>query len=416
MVCYMKKFRTEIMHSFLMVRKNLKNYVLLSVTIVLSFSFLLLFFIFSDSNTYNKYKEDFSIPPTVAEVSDALLGMGSDSSYVTSIKHNTLIDKLKKMENTQYFQYYSLQTELNHYSNDNNTVIAQIFFMPNDFIGLYMDGGRGFKYIEGLSGECAIKNPNEIIVDKYFYDLISQQNNNQVTTVDIPIEDINGVTEFKKFKIVGVATNHKNVGPITSDEGHTSHFISIYMSQELLQWYNINNLERRILINSDNISEVIELGKNMNLTMLSSYTAQLNANKEIRNQIFLKGITIAILFSLLGINLYSSFNNALKERCFEIGVKRAIGAGKKDIISQFFFEGLIVMFANALISIFIALNISVVYKFIKKLVFNNQWTIYINQYSVILFLFSVIFLSISFSLLFAYQSTLVEIVKHLKSE
>ena len=54
-----------------------------------------------------------------------------------------------------------------------------------------------------------------------------------------------------------------------------------------------------------------------------------------------KYIIAAVLFVILGINLYSAFSNALNERKYEIGIKRAIGAGKKDIMMQFLTEGII---------------------------------------------------------------------------
>ena len=57
----MKRYRIAINHSILMVRRNLKSYLLLSVTILLSFTFLLGYFVYSDSEIYNRYKEYFNI-------------------------------------------------------------------------------------------------------------------------------------------------------------------------------------------------------------------------------------------------------------------------------------------------------------------------------------------------------------------
>lgn len=97
-------------------------------------------------------------------------------------------------------------------------------------------------------------------------------------------------------------------------------------------------------------------------------------------------------------------------------MKRAIGAGKRDIIAQSFAEGIIVMAGNIIVSVLLVLDIAAVYKFVRRDVFHNQRTIYIAPYSVLIFLFSAVFLSLSYSLIFAYQSTRVEIVKHLKAE
>lgn len=416
----MKKLRKSINHSFLMVKKNIRSYLLLSVTIVISFSFLLAFFMYSDSNVYNKYKEIFSVPESIIEVGDKPFYVyGIDNKDVNSIKYNILIKRLQNMEGTQFFQYYYATAGLNYYSDDKNTVTARIYFMPKDFLPIYIDGsGSGFSYIESMSGKSIIDNPSDIIVDKTFYDLLPPQGDDKIRTVTLPIQDKDGNTEFRKFNIVGVVSNQKNNEASSKEDNKINqYFADIYMSSEIAKEYNSDTLEENIYINSENnASEIYNLCKELNIFTLSSYEYQMQANEDIKNQIFLKGITVIILFSLLGINLYSSFNNALKERCFEIGVKRAIGAGKRDIIKQFFIEGMIVMTANIIISVLFVLNLSVIYKFIQKVAYNNQWVIYINLYSIIIFLFSVLFLSLSFSLLFAYQSTQVEIVKHLKLE
>ena len=123
-----------------------------------------------------------------------------------------------------------------------------------------------------------------------------------------------------------------------------------------------------------------------------------------------------ILFILLGINLFSSFKNALNERRFEIGVKRAIGAGKKSIVGQFFREGMIVMVSNIAFSIYLIFSLAVIYKTVQKYFFDTTWTIDLSPYSAVIFLFSAFFLSVSFSLIFAYQSTNVEIASRLKAE
>ena len=93
-----------------------------------------------------------------------------------------------------------------------------------------------------------------------------------------------------------------------------------------------------------------------------------------------------------------------------------IGAKKKDIIVQFFSEGMIIMIANIVISAFVVMNLEVGNKFVRRVFILNQWTIYLSPYSMLLFSISVLLLSFSFSLIFAFQSTQVEIVKHLKSE
>lgn len=407
---------SAVKHALLMVKRNIRSYGLLSVTIVLSFSFLLSFFVLSDSTTYNKYKEVFRVPPTIIEVMDAFIGLTPEPPEVTAFKQTLLADRISKMDNTEFFFYRSMQTgELMHYSDEENSVLAEVYFLPNGPVEFYKNNGLAFKYVEGVSEECVITGTQDIIIDQNFYELFAPETENALTVI-LPLPGKDGTTALKEFVVKGVVSNQTHQGPMVFDSGDTAHYISVYLSQDLLDELSPDFLEKRLFIKTDYPTEVIQICKSLNLSKFASYELHEAAKKEIRNQVYLKGITAIILFVLLGINLYSSFNNALKERLFEIGVKRAIGAGKKDIIVQFFSEGMIVMIANIVISAFVVMNLAVGYKFVQKAFSHNQWTIYLSPHSMLLFSLSVLLLSLSFSLIFAFQSTQVEIVKHLKSE
>ena len=54
------KLLKELKHAFVMVRRNIRGYLLLSVTIVLSFTLLLGYMAYTDSASYNRYKEYFA--------------------------------------------------------------------------------------------------------------------------------------------------------------------------------------------------------------------------------------------------------------------------------------------------------------------------------------------------------------------
>lgn len=118
----------------------------------------------------------------------------------------------------------------------------------------------------------------------------------------------------------------------------------------------------------------------------------------------------------MGLNLHSSFSNVLKERRFEIGVKRAIGASRKDIIAQLFIEGMVVMGANIIITILAVANIATIWKLVQWVFFGNLWTINLNFYSVILFVFCTAVITLSSSIIFALKSSQVEIIKYIKAE
>ena len=133
---------------------------------------------------------------------------------------------------------------------------------------------------------------------------------------------------------------------------------------------------------------------------------------EIGNKAYIS----AVILLLLGLNLYSSFSNALHERRYEIGVKRALGAGISHIMRQFIYESIAVLLLDTLISVIIVVDLMIGYKAYQTFVLGNEWIVYISLYSVIIFLVCVISLSTVFSLIFAYKSTQVEIIKYLRDE
>lgn len=418
----MKKIKDLASHALLMVKRELRSYFLLSVTIFLSFTFLLAFFLFSDSQIYNKYKEIFRVPPTIGIASNSftinpMTGQIIErGTFQTTLKQNMLIEQLDKMENTQYFQYFSADAQTRYYSDEKNSVGIQMIFLPKEFPGFYTGSVNNFRYVEVIFGENRLNSHYEILIDELFYELLSLEQKSDFSSIILPLTDKEGDTELVEFKVVGIVSNGAGTDTITNESGHNSFYVSAYLSSDLLSMYDMDHLEKKILINSEKIEEVILLGDDLNLPIASSYTLHMRANEEIRNRILLNGIAAVLLFTLLGINLYSSFNNVLKERRYEVGVKRALGAGGKDIIIQFFLEGMIVMMANVFTAIIVVINAAVAFKFIQKFFYYNQWIIYVSMQSIILFLVCVTFLSVFFSLVFAYQSTRVEIVKHLKSE
>lgn len=152
------------------------------------------------------------------------------------------------------------------------------------------------------------------------------------------------------------------------------------------------------------------------------YEDQNRALEKIQTEKSTKALVAAILLLLLGINLYSSFDNALNNRKFEIGVKRALGASAFSIVRQFFYEGLLVMIADILLSVAIVTDIAIAYKVIREAIPLDQWgtkmhfVLYISPYSIAIFVICALVLTVVFSFVFAYKSTQVQIVDYLKAE
>lgn len=411
-------------HACKMVQKTFNNYMLLSVTILLSFSFLISFLILTDSNTYNKYKKVMNASPYISIVTPvASNGMlfGDANDEVSAQKINYFMKSLNSMQKTSYYRYFEISQR---YTGLGIDVVIQSNFIPYNTFAIYSYSYK-IERLKFIKGKENISASDEILIGETFYDFLIKANYKEPITVELPIPDKFG-TVYKAFRVVGVFEEDK-IAHQEFDKFYKTYknehnkilslYAPIYFPQAVLKDpKNSDSHEERILIYSENIEEVVGLARGLTLACSSIYEDQNKAMDAMRSDAQTKCIIIVALFIILGINLYSSFKNALNERRFEIGVKRAIGASKFNIIAQFFYEGIVVMLFNTILSVSIALDVMLIYKLYMKLAMREEWIIFLNPYSALMCLVCVLFLSVSFSVIFAYQSTNVVIIDQIKAE
>lgn len=225
------------------------------------------------------------------------------------------------------------------------------------------------------------------------------------------------------LKVVGLLKDdHPWTSLHTREEEGGSYICRILISQQSMPAIQDMSLwNRKVYIYTENPESISQLAKSLGYYPYSVYEQQNEALAQMRYQMGSKAVVAAALLLLLGINLYSCFTNVLNDRKFEIGVKRAVGASAWSIVRQFVYESLIVITANIILSVALVTDIFIIYKFIYERIPDDwgnfrQWTIYISPYSVGIFLVCSVTLAVVFSLIFAYKSTKVEIVKYLKAE
>ena len=111
--------------------------------------------------------------------------------------------------------------------------------------------------------------------------------------------------------------------------GHLTGDVQIYVSQSLLGGTTLDSLsaiKSVVLFNSSDPETVAAHTQNFDLVLHAVCVAQNKATEKMRIQTETKFTIAVVLYVLLSINLFGCFSNALSERQFEIGVKRAIGA------------------------------------------------------------------------------------------
>lgn len=391
-----------LLNGILMSWKQRKNYLLLSVTVVLSFSFLLGFLCYTDTKNYNDTKEIFSMP-------NNLILVYGETDETSVKKMNVVKQYCEKRKNFFCYEYYEQQIRLLQYG----SLVASVNIIPNNIFGYYQDNSTKIE----LSGsdEISLKE-NEAVISDELYRILKQSKNNEAVSINIPISLKNGEVYHKRYTINDTyKTNGMDDLLFDSDVGVTGN-VTILIPQDSEFVYDLDYDNISLAIWSEDADEVLTLINNLGLAYYSPYEMQKESLETTKNNMNVKFVIALVLFILLGFNLYSSFMNVLTKREYEIGIRRALGAGKTQIILQFFVECFIVMIINILLSVGIVCWLAILYKVTFYWVFDEILVIYISKYSIYSFLVCSLCLSLFFGFIFSLQSTQIEIIKYLKGE
>ncbi len=162
------------------------------------------------------------------------------------------------------------------------------------------------------------------------------------------------------FEIIGVASN--NTGTLSSIFGDVLPTFVYIPYTTHLQLANSNSIDQIFIeitsgVDFDAVGEMVsskfsEIEGYENLYKYSNLVSQ----KQALNEIF-SGITIVLLaiasisFLVSGLNIMTIMISAVSERTKEIGVKKAIGATKKDIALEFLFDAFWLSFKGSVIGL-----------------------------------------------------------------
>ena len=446
-------------HALTMVRRNLRSYAMLSVTIILSFSILLGFMGYMDSEHYNQYKIPLGRDPSLLRVS---------TYELSAARANVLQERAAEYGTTHSVQYFvtpSMQLSTNGWSLATgepfgySSLDAQIYFVPKEcwFIDktyYYDTGERGVldpyevTWLDERETNNVTLQPDEIIMDEQLFKALGLSRENSTLTLDVY-----GGADYSwvegAFTVVGtvpspapleVETYKEPVsGEIKARVNSTAPHADGYNAVLIFPMDVLNResmrqaqMNRTIIFYSDQPESVRQLIKTLEpgIFVISVYESHESALEVIRTEKATKSLIAILLLLILGINLYSSFQNALNERKFEIGVKRAVGASAFSIVRQFFYESMLVMLSNIAVTVAVVVDIGLVLKLyreanaitytaeghIRRNMAYMDYVLYITGESVAMFAVCALVLTVVFSFIFAYKATRVQIVDYLKAE
>lgn len=423
----MKKHFRIFRHGLTMVGRTLRSYVLLSVTIVLSFSLLLGYLGFVDSEIYNEYKYIFKINRGNLKVSDGIRN---------SNRFDTLLEKTSEMDDTcSYTVYYSWaqMSDGQYTTSAGNTLSARqigVYFLSGYVWEFFLHFSEPYtiQWIDGQMHDYVDLKPGEAVLDLATYYALG------LNEKEDPIYTFRFTNNQKdclemQVKIVGLVDLG---GSFFTENGANLEYNSNYNPMILLPMsgmtyddISILTPSRYAVFYSERPETIYNLATGLGYELSledSVFRWQDSVLETIQTRKSTKALITCAMLLILGINLYSSFSNALSERKFEIGVKRAIGASSFDIVRQFLYESITVMVVNILISIALVVDIGLIYRLIvqntsgKTNFLHETYTLYLSPHSIGMFFTCSVTLTVVFSLIFAYKSTQVQVIDYLKAE
>jgi putative ABC transport system permease protein len=245
-----------------------------------------------------------------------------------------------------------------------------------------------------------------------------------------PFEDPIGKNvkiEDQWFEINGVMQNKalftETVGELASRDLNNDIYIPLTTFNK--RFIRENQLESEIkqitvkVTNSDKLPEIAEIIRhllnrhhfnNEDFSIIIPFELMKQEEKERRIYNVLLGSIAAISLLVGGIGIMNIMLASVLERTREIGIRRALGARKKDIMFQFLTEAVMISITGGFIGVILGLIISI------SITFLSDITTSVALYSIIIaFLFSVI-VGITFGYLPAKNAASLEPVESIRYE
>lgn len=427
-------------HAITMVGRTLRSYALLSVTIILSFSLLLGYLVWTDSSLYNSYKEIFSKDRNIVVVYDQLLKNASFSQLLKEKAADLGGMSALQFENAIFGSVRSknsmLQLENGHKM---ESIEACAISVPAHAWCLYSVGGNELHvtWLDGKEHNDYHLNSGEILVDERLYAIFGLGKKQNMFSLSLSgyhdtLGNLVNQPFYGDFTVVGTIASEEPLEiRVREDSSNSAYFVSetvppiAFSASDFnsaafpqMNWYNPTTV-----LYSATPEQIDALVRSVGITanINAVYAEQDRALETIQNEIGLKMIITIALLVILGINLYSCFSNALNDRKFEVGVKRALGASKWSIVRQFLYESLLVMVINIFASVWLVLTVALIYKVVYEHTPNEigeyfTYTLTVSPHSLGMFALCTLTLTVVFSLIFAYKTTQVQIVDYLKAE
>lgn len=396
-------------HAMGMVLRNIRSYLFLSMTVLLSFCFLLVYLIATDSDTYNTYKDILARNPETS----VLQILNDDHSYEGIQEgHLAVRDYLSRIPDSHFSMIYRNPYSMNYMQ----SLYFNVIFIEDDAFGT---ATNPFDEVELLNIRLS---DGQALANEAFYEWMQLSTGEENPTLAFDYCFSDNTRERISVTLVGGRSSNTAAPSVVRGmlTGNATLYLPYSTMLHLLESGPIDCMNSFLIVYApaEYQEAVYDYAKTSPYVQgYGSYNLMsINAAKlSIRSAIGQRSLMLCFFYVILAVNLYGSFRNALNDRKFEIGVKRAIGASKANIAAQFTAEGLIVIVGNLLLSVYLVLTGFLVYKTILKAQ-GIIYTITLGWSALAGYIICCLALALLFSLIFAWQTSKVNVIDNLRAE
>lgn len=406
----MIKYRKIYIHAKKMVRIYRNSYIFLSVTVSISIGILLVFLLTFDSMNFNQFKDIKKYPENIAQI----MLQNDDTNEVYFLNY-------LKNKNISMINWYTSDVTLEMYQKENEIITAHLYFTDRNFFNypVYYDEFDKTEIIEGriYTDEEIMNKKRVVMIDETFAKALCRHKI-LGTSIKLPMKKSNHEFYLAEFRIIGVVKKRADKTVNIDSENTVIHQTDLYLPYELKSdlFTDSNPITKNVTIISDNMRAIVKQSRQYKAGINSIAAYHDDMYKKSKENIIIKGIILLVIVIILNINMFSTLNNIIAKRKKEIGIMRALGVKKKDIMIQFFFE----LFYVLLINVFVVSTVIIaIFYMISQIISSKSdipFLMYMEPQSIILYLSTSFMLMMSNAFCTSYLTTRIDILENIKAE
>lgn len=245
--------------------------------------------------------------------------------------------------------------------------IDNFFFTDPSFFNVFT-----VKFLEG-NPASALSSPNSIVLTKSIATRFFSDRDPIGETIEVSA-DVNSVSHWQSYTVTGVVedfpqnsqfhpTTLASYSSIENSDSHLSnwHMVSLYTYFLLRQNSSPQSVERELpLIVKQYMGKWAEeqkwslgLQKLTDVHLHSHLIGEIEPNGSIESVLIFSAVGFFVLLVSI-INFISLSVARFSDRTKEVGVRKVVGAGRRQVVAQFIFEGIVLTFFAGILSISLA--------------------------------------------------------------